>query len=95
MGALHRQSHHETNWDEVIKNPNILLQSGPGKWIGHHDPEGYAIEQFANCLESLRNGQVFKNTNTPPGFKYEPWTCAEILRRQKEGDKLQLEGDWQ
>ncbi|OHE98664.1 hypothetical protein CORC01_06115 [Colletotrichum orchidophilum] len=93
MGAIHRQAHHDTDWDEVRRNPDILLNTGPGAWIANHDPEAYVIEQFEKCLESIRNEQPFKNTNTPSGFTYRPWTCAG-LQRYKEGDHLFLEGDW-
>jgi hypothetical protein len=93
MGAYHRQIHHNTNWDEVQKTPEILTGAGPGKWIANHNPERYAIDNFEECLASFRGGQ-FSNTNTPPGFKYRPWTCAELLRRQKEKGHFTIDGDW-
>jgi hypothetical protein len=65
-----------------------------GKWINSHDPEAYVYTNYAKCLNHLISGASFTNTNTPPGFTYEPWTINELLKAADEGRETVDPGDW-
>lgn len=64
------------------------------RWIVTHDPELYARQRFAEALEHLQHGTPFKNTNTPPGMDYRPWTADTLLAQKERGEPTVLDGDW-
>ncbi|KAK3699218.1 hypothetical protein LTR37_016579 [Vermiconidia calcicola] len=65
-----------------------------GKWMVEHDPEEYALQNYQQALECLRSGLPFKNSNTPPGVEYRPWTIDGLLEAQEKGEPTVLDGDW-
>lgn len=65
-----------------------------GKWIVDHDPEAYALENYDAALEHLHYGTTFKNTNTPPGLVYHPWTIEGLLEAEKKGEPTVFNADW-
>lgn len=65
-----------------MKNPVALGVVQP--WITEHDAEKYAYDNFAGCAAHITSGAPFRNTNTPPGKTYEPWTVQSL---QKEADE--------
>ena len=65
-----------------------------GKWINLHDPEKYVYENWQKCVDYVENGVPFKNTNTPPGYEYEPWTIDELLNASAEEREVADAGDW-
>ncbi|KAK3686530.1 hypothetical protein LTR37_019738 [Vermiconidia calcicola] len=65
-----------------------------GKWMVEHDPEEYALRNYQQALECLRSGLPFKNSNTPPGVEYRPWTIDGLLEAQEKGEPTVLDGDW-
>ena len=67
-----------------------------GRWQWDHLPEQYARDNYAECLESLKRGTVYQNTNLPPGHVYKPWTLdSETKRMQaKIPSDLKKNGYW-
>ncbi len=65
-----------------------------GEWCFGFDPERYAYENYGKALSHLVSGTPFKNTNTPPGYTYKPWTIQEMFQDISEGKTLKLEGQW-
>ena len=69
-------------------------QAHIGKWIVEHDPELYAVNNYEDAREHVQNGKPFKNTNTPPGMVYRPWTIDGLLEAHRKGEPTVLDGDW-
>jgi 2-polyprenyl-6-methoxyphenol hydroxylase-like FAD-dependent oxidoreductase len=65
-----------------------------GKWIVEHDPEHYAYDNYHKALDHLQTGAVFKNSNTPQGLVYRPWTIDGLLKASEKGEPTILDGDW-
>ncbi|KAL3599767.1 hypothetical protein FPOAC2_03995 [Fusarium poae] len=93
MGFKNREIFHNTDWDAVAKNPQILGKVA-GDWLLRHDPEQYVYENYSACAEHLLNGSPFKNTNSVPGYTYKPWTVKELLDASESGKPIKDEGDW-
>ncbi|KAL4898433.1 hypothetical protein BDV59DRAFT_197342 [Aspergillus ambiguus] len=93
MGFKNREVFHNTDWDYVARNPEAMGKM-VGNWLLHHDPETYAYENYGKCAENLLRGAPFENTNSVPGYKYEPWTVRELLEASERGEPVQDEGDW-
>lgn len=93
MGFKNREIYHNTDWDAVAKNPEVMGKM-VGDWLVHHDPERYAYENYNRCAEHLLRGAPFRNTNSVPGYEYSPWTVKELLDASESGEPVQDEGDW-
>jgi hypothetical protein len=93
MGFKNREVYHNTDWDAVAKNPEMMGKVVEN-WLVHHDPEQYAVDNYDKCAEHLLRGAPFENTNSVPGYKYKPWTVKELLDASESGEPLQDEGDW-
>jgi hypothetical protein len=93
MGFKNREVYHNTDWDAVAKNPEIMGKM-VGDWLVHHDSERYAYENYGACAEHLLNNTPFKNTNSVPGYTYKPWTVKELLNASESGEPVEDEGDW-
>ncbi|OQD99261.1 hypothetical protein PENSOL_c007G06773 [Penicillium solitum] len=93
LGFKNRELFHNTDWDAVAKNPEVMAKM-VGNWLVHHDPAQYANENYAKCAEHLLRGAPFENTNSVPGYKYKPWTVRELLDASESGNPVHDEGDW-
>ena len=93
MGFKNREVYHNTDWDFVAKNPEVMGKM-VGNWLVHHDPEQYAYENYAKCAQHLLVGAPFENSNSVPGYEYKPWTVKELLDASERGEPVQDEGDW-
>ncbi|KAF4231529.1 hypothetical protein CNMCM8980_005233 [Aspergillus fumigatiaffinis] len=93
MGFKNREVYHNTDWDAVAKNPEIMGKM-VGDWLLHHDSEQYAYENYGACADHLLKGTPFKNTNFVPGYTYKPWTVKELLDASESGKPVEDEGDW-
>ncbi|KXG46427.1 Monooxygenase, FAD-binding [Penicillium griseofulvum] len=93
MGFKNRELFHNTDWDAVAKNPEVMGKV-VGNWLVNHNPEQYAVENYGKCAEHLLNGAPFENTNSVPGYRYKPWTVQELLEASESGKTVQDEGDW-
>ncbi|KAJ5428714.1 Monooxygenase FAD-binding [Penicillium cf. griseofulvum] len=93
MGFKNREVFHNTDWDAVAKDPEIMGKM-VGNWLVHHNPEQYALENYGKCAEHLLKGAPFENTNSVPGYRYKPWTVQELLDASESGKPVQDEGDW-
>ncbi|KJZ71296.1 hypothetical protein HIM_09306 [Hirsutella minnesotensis 3608] len=65
-----------------------------GRWLIGHDPEAYAASKYDEALRHLQHGEPFKNTNTPPGMIYKPWTIETLVKDKEKGVATVLDGDW-
>lgn len=79
---------------EFIRDHPELLESMHKNWTTTHNAEDYAYANYASCLQHLRQGTPFKNTNIPPGYTYKPWTVKELLHASESGLPDQDEGEW-
>lgn len=93
MGFKNREVFHNTDWDAVAKNPEMMGKM-VGNWLVNHDPEQYTYENYDRCADHLLNGAPFENTNAVPGYKYKPWTVKELLDASERGEPIVDEGDW-
>jgi 2-polyprenyl-6-methoxyphenol hydroxylase-like FAD-dependent oxidoreductase len=93
MGLMRREVYHKVDWNMLRQNPKKVANP-PGEWIARHDPEAYATENFQACADHVVNGTAFKNTNTPPGYEYEPWDVQQVQRDADAGKPLAPAGDW-
>ena len=64
------------------------------KWIFTHDPEQYAIDNYAKAAVCVMDGMEFDNTNIPSGHVPTLWTMEEVLALEAEGKKFDLLGGW-
>ena len=64
------------------------------KWIVDHDPEEYAQEHYAAALAHVKDSATFRNSNTPPGLVYKPWTIDGLLEAKERGEPTILDADW-
>ncbi|GCB20109.1 3-hydroxybenzoate 6-hydroxylase 1 [Aspergillus awamori] len=88
-----REVFHNTDWDAVAKNPQIMGKM-VGNWLVYHDPEQYVYENYGACAEHLLKGMPFNNTNSVPGYTYKQWTVKELLDASESGNPVEDEGDW-
>ncbi|SJL02130.1 related to fusarubin cluster-monooxygenase [Armillaria ostoyae] len=93
MGFKTREQWHHTDWDAIMQNPKPLSRI-VGDWLAKHNPEQYTYDNYAACVKNITEGAPFTNTNTPPGYIYEPWTVQDLLQAAKEGRDVLDAGDW-
>ncbi|KAJ4027803.1 hypothetical protein NW752_000048 [Fusarium irregulare] len=93
MGFKNREIFHNTDWNAVAENPQILGKVA-GDWLLRHDSEQYAYENYSKCAGHLLKGMPFQNTNAVPGYTYKPWTVKELLHASECGKPIEDEGDW-
>lgn len=84
---------HNTDTEHAKVNPEKLAEM-TGRWIMDHDPEQYVYDHWSECANALVTGQLFKNTNIPPGYIMKPWTIEQILDPTGKDNCLTDEGDW-
>ena len=92
-GFYNKGNREQTDWEAIKKNPDLIKQRF-GRWIWDHDAESYVYENYGKVFNHLVNGAPFQNSNIPPGYTYKPWTLEEMMKLEKEGKKLELEGEW-
>ena len=93
LGFKNREKWHHTDFEAAKKNPQKLIEQ-VGRWINLHDPEEYVYQNWSKCVNHLVSGASFENTNTPPGYTYEPWTIDELLNASAEENETVDPGDW-
>ena len=91
FGVMNRQkASSESGRDGDAKKNQVHV----GKWILEHDPEEYAVQNYDEALAHIMSGTPFRNTNTPPGLEYRPWTINGLLEAQRKGEPTVLDGNW-
>lgn len=85
FGVLNRDRRDTKKNKEAGENDRPLVHFG--KWITEHDPESYALENYESALEHLRSGKEFRNTNTPSGMVYKPWTIDGLMEAHARGEE--------
>lgn len=83
MGWETRHRWHQTDWDAVKANSEILKMPQP-IWLFGHDAEQYAYDRCAEAVESVRTNKSFKSTNTPKDHVHEDWTVEMMMGLEKE-----------
>lgn len=100
IGFLNAELLQDTNWDKVKLEPRRAAPKMPA-WVFKHDPEGYANENYALVVDSIRRGVPFDKDdsippNYPPGYVWEPWSIEQIMEDVRNGKELDLgPGDWE
>ena len=64
------------------------------RWVTHHDPAQYALDNYHKALAHLVSETAFNNTNVPPGMAYIPWNIDDLLKAHADGKPTVLDGDW-
>ena len=77
-GVQRRQAYRNMDWEAVARDPRNVYNP-PENWQVKHAPEEYARERFDECLECMRTGKEFRNTNVPEGFKHYPWKIKDLI----------------
>ena len=86
MGFETRHVWHQTDWEAVSKNPEVLKFPQPA-WLNGIDAGDYASRRCKEVIAHLLNGAAFTSTNIPDGFVHEDWTIEEMLAHEgKKGD---------
>lgn len=85
MGWETRHVWHQTDWDAVAANPDVLQFPQPS-WLLGSDATQYAKDNFEGVKASIENGTSFKSQNIPPGHVHEDWTVETML--EYEGGKV-------
>lgn len=93
LGWANAERMHKTDFS---KGPVDVskVQSRVPKWLFQHDPEVYAVANYAKAAASIVDGTSFENTNIPPGYVPAAWTMEQVLAREAEGKSIELSGDW-
>ncbi|EXJ71844.1 uncharacterized protein A1O5_04345 [Cladophialophora psammophila CBS 110553] len=78
MGWETRHVWHQTDWEAVAKNPELLSLPQP-EWLNGCDAEKYAEDKFDAVISHLQKGTPFESTNVPPGHVHEDWTIDQML----------------
>ena len=92
FGVMNREVHAQADKTKDASKLKPTL----GRWLIAHDPEAYAKERYEEAANTLETGAEFKNTNTPPGLIYKPWTIEGLVEALDKGE-IQgtiLDGDW-
>ncbi|KAI1618324.1 hypothetical protein EDD36DRAFT_449989 [Exophiala viscosa] len=86
MGFETRHVWHQTDWEAVSKNPEVLKFPQPA-WLNGIDAGDYATRRCEEVVAHLEGGAPFASTNIPDGFVHEDWTIEEMLAHEgKKGD---------
>jgi hypothetical protein len=59
-----------------------------------HNPEQYVYDNYGKGVDHVITGAPFRNTNTPPGYEYKPWTVKELMDASDRREPVVDEGDW-
>ncbi|KAJ3547719.1 hypothetical protein NM208_g1364 [Fusarium decemcellulare] len=87
MGWETRHVWHQTDWDMVSKNPEILKFPQPA-WLLGSDAVKYAEDNFEAVKAHIEKGAVFQSTNVPDGHVHQDWTIEMMLANEgKRVDK--------
>ncbi|KAF2170445.1 hypothetical protein M409DRAFT_51486 [Zasmidium cellare ATCC 36951] len=100
-GFVNRDELHNSSFDENASAPDgeVPPEVGffkIGRWVWDHNPEDYARRSYQKCLEHVRDGKNFHNTNIPPGHVFKSWTLESEYKRMAEGGHsgLKENGYW-
>lgn len=86
MGWELRQVWHQTDWELVKANPDVLKMPQPA-WLFGEDSESYAEKNYDAVVSHLEMGTPFINTNIPEGYVHQPWTIDSMLKKERQEEK--------
>jgi hypothetical protein len=78
MGWETRHRWHQTDWEALASNPDILKLPQP-RWLNGSDAEQYAYDNFEAMKSHLQKGTPFKSTNVPEDHVHEDWTIETMM----------------
>ncbi|KAH8886613.1 FAD/NAD(P)-binding domain-containing protein [Thozetella sp. PMI_491] len=78
MGWETRHVWHQTDWDAVATNPDVLKLPQPA-WLLGHDAGEYAKQRYDEVVNAIKNDAPFKSTNVPEGHVHDDWTIETML----------------
>lgn len=78
MGWETRHVWHQTDWDAVAANPEMLKFPQPA-WLLGSDATEYAKDNFDAVISHLDDGTPFQSKNIPPGHVHKDWTIDMML----------------
>lgn len=81
MGWETRHVWHQTDWDAVAANPDILKFPQP-EWLLGHDAGQYAKDSYEAVVSHIKDGTEFRPANLPDGYIHEDWTIETMLSRE-------------
>ncbi|KAF3009193.1 hypothetical protein E8E14_006151 [Neopestalotiopsis sp. 37M] len=81
MGWETRHVWHQTDWEAVAANPDMLKFPQP-EWLLGSDASEYAEEKFKEVKSYLEKGTPFTSTNVPPGHVHKDWSIEEMLSHE-------------
>lgn len=84
MGWETRHRWHQTDWEALASNPDILKLPQP-RWLNGSDAEQYAIDNFDAAVKSLKDGTPFQSSNVPEGHVHEDWTIETMMAMEGKG----------
>ncbi|KAB8074419.1 hypothetical protein BDV29DRAFT_190994 [Aspergillus leporis] len=58
------------------------------------DWDTYVYDNYGKGVDHVITGAPFRNTNTPPGYEYKPWTVKELMDASDRREPVVDEGDW-
>ena len=82
MGWELRQVWHQTDWELVKANPQVLKMPQPA-WLFGADSEKYASDNYDAVVSHIEKGTPFVNTNVPEGYEHQPWTIDSMLKSER------------
>ena len=65
MGLETREIWHNTDWEKLKNDPQVVSMPTPG-WLFAHSPQHYAYEEFDLAAFAVEQGAHYVPTNVPP-----------------------------
>ena len=78
MGWETRHVWHQTDWEAVAANPDILKLPQP-EWLLGSNATKYAEDNYEAIISHIQKGTPFSSSNIPPGHVHKDWTVNEML----------------
>ena len=96
IGWEQRHRMHQTDWEQVKKDPQYLRFSFP-HWLISVDAGNYATEAYDEVKDHLLNGAPFTPKNLPKDYAHQDWTIEKMMAMEKElASKIgsAIQDDW-
>lgn len=81
MGWETRHKWHQTDWEMLRSNPEILKLPQP-HWLNGANAEQYAYNNFEAVKANLETGAPFKSTNIPDDHVHTDWTIEDMMAQE-------------
>lgn len=78
LGWETRHRWHQTDWDAVKNDPDVIRMPQPA-WLYGADAEKYAYDNAQAVIKAIEEGTRFVSTNVPEGHVHEDWTIESMM----------------